>query len=32
MSQIKDVWSENEDLKTLMDDAIVIYIFNNFNS
>ena len=32
MSQIKDAWSEIEDLKILLDDVIVIHALNNLNS
>lgn len=32
MSQIKDVQNKIEDLKILIDNAVVIYAFNNFDS
>lgn len=32
MSQIKDMWSKIKDLKILINDAVVIHAFNNFDS
>lgn len=32
MNQIKDAHTKNEDLKIIIDDAVVFYAFNNLES